>query len=202
MIFRPLYFLYEWWLFGKVATGQMPRHVEIILDGNRRHARSLGVTDPYVVYELGARKLDEVLVWCVELKIPVITLWLFSTDNLQRPAQEVSGILAAIEAKLTALSQDPQIHRRQVRVRAIGDLSLLPLATSNAIRAAVDATAAFQGLDLNIAVGYGGRQEIVDAVREALAEIAAEGDLPLKLHPAAIRASAGFAPVDAVSCSA
>ena len=175
MIVRSLYSLYEWWLFRKVARRQTPRHVGIILDGNRRHAHVLGVTDPYAIYELGARKLDEVLAWCADLEIPMVTLWLFSTENLKRPAQEVSGILSAIEAKLTALSQNSRIHRRQVRVRAIGDLNLLPLATSDAIRAAVHATSAFRGLDLNIAVGYGGRQEIVEAVRNALADFASEG---------------------------
>lgn len=175
MIVRSVYSLYEWWLFRRVASGEMPRHVGIILDGNRRHAQSLGVTDPHAVYEIGARKLDEVLVWCAELKIPVVTLWVFSSDNLQRSPREVSGILAAVEAKLTALSCDPQIHRRRVRVRVVGDLNLLPPATSKAIRAAEEATRSYEGLDLNIAVGYGGRREIVDAVRKALAELASEG---------------------------
>lgn len=175
MTFRPVYSLYEWWLFRRVASGQIPRHVGIILDGNRRHAHSLGVTDPHAVYEIGARKLDEVLNWCAELNIPIVTLWVFSSDNLRRSPGEVSGILAAVEAKLTALSRDPQIHRRRVRVRIVGDLSLLPPATSKAIRSAEQATASYQGLDLNIAVGYGGRQEIVDAVRKALADMAGEG---------------------------
>ena len=175
MIFRPLYSLYEWWLFRRVAAGQMPHHIGIILDGNRRHARSLGVTDPYAVYEIGARKLDDVLIWCAELKIPVVTLWVFSSDNLRRSPGEVSGILAAVEAKLTALSRDPQIHQRRVRVRIVGDLGLLPQGTSEAIRSAEEATALYRGLDLNIAVGYGGRQEIVDAVRKALADMVSEG---------------------------
>ncbi len=173
---RLFYALYEWWLLRRMSPGPMPSHVGIILDGNRRHALSLGMTDPFAIYELGAKKLDEVLSWCAELKIPVVTLWVFSPENLRRSPGEVAGILSAIEAKLTALSCDPLIHRRRVRVRAIGDLSLLPAETSGAIRAAEQATAAFEGLDLNIAVGYGGRQEIVDAVRKALEDMADEGN--------------------------
>ena len=175
MVLRIFYSLYDWWLSRGIARYPMPHHVGIILDGNRRHARLVGLTDPHAIYELGARKLDDVLKWCAELKIPVVTLWVFSPENLQRSPGEVAGILAAIEAKLTSLSRDPLIHRKRVRVRAIGDLSLLPSATSDAIRAAEDATATFSGLDLNIAVGYGGRQEIVDAARQALEDMAQAG---------------------------
>src|SRR5262245_27055960 len=85
----------------------MPRHVGIILDGNRRHASRHGVADLRTIYEVGARKLDDVLSWCDELCIPAITLWVLSSDNLRRPAKEVSAILGAIEAKLTALAKHP-----------------------------------------------------------------------------------------------
>jgi short-chain Z-isoprenyl diphosphate synthase len=149
-------------------TRPTPRHVGIILDGNRRHGRSRGITEPRKVYDLGADKLDEILEWCAELDIPTVTLWVFSTDNFQRPAAEVSGILASIEAKLTALACDPDIHRRRVRVRAIGCLKMLPEPVLAAIRAAERATSSYDGVELNIAVAYGGRQEITDAVRALL----------------------------------
>jgi short-chain Z-isoprenyl diphosphate synthase len=95
-------------------------------------------------------------------------LWVFSTDNFHRPAAEVSGILASIGAKLTALARDPAIHRRRVRVRAIGCLAMLPEPVLAAIAAAERATCGYDGLELNIAVAYGGRQEIADAVRALL----------------------------------
>src|SRR5262249_47277768 len=157
-----------------VGSRPMPRHIGIILDGNRRHGRSLGITEPRELYDLGANKLDEVLEWCVELGIPTVTLWVFSTDNFQRPAAEVSGILGSIEAKLTALACDPAIHRRRVRVRAIGCLGMLPEPVLTAIGAAERATSGYDGLELNIAVAYGGRQEIADAVRALLGGMAAK----------------------------
>jgi len=148
----------------------MPRHVGIILDGNRRFGRLSGVIDPLLVYERGANKLDDLLDWCGELSIPAVTLWVCSTDNLARQPQEVAGILGALEAKLRALAEDAQIHRRRVRVQAIGRLDLLPQSTVAAIRAAETATASYDAMLLSIAVAYGGREEIVDAVRQMLVE--------------------------------
>lgn len=167
-MFRLLYYLYARRLAREVESRPAPRHVGIILDGNRRHGRSLGITEPRELYDIGAKKLDDVLEWCAELGIPTVTLWVFSTDNFQRPAAEVSGILGSIEAKLTALACDPAIHRRRVRVRAIGCLAMLPEPVLAAIDTAERATAGYDGLELNIAVAYGGRQEISDAVRAML----------------------------------
>jgi short-chain Z-isoprenyl diphosphate synthase len=168
LLLRPLYRLYETRLAAAVCAKPMPRHVGIILDGNRRHARKLGITDPRKTYDIGADKLDDVLDWCADIQIPVVTLWVFSPENLRRSSQEVSGILAAIEAKLTVLAQDARIHDRRIRVRAIGKLTLVPEAVRAAIRAAEAATAGYAGMILNIAVGYGGRQEVTDAVTELL----------------------------------
>jgi short-chain Z-isoprenyl diphosphate synthase len=115
------------------------------------------VIDPVQVYAKGAQKLDDILDWCGELSIPAVTLWVCSTDNLSREPQEVAGILGAMELKLRALASDPQIHRRRVRVQAIGRLDLLPPSTVEAIRAAEEATAAYSATLLSIAVAYGGR---------------------------------------------
>jgi short-chain Z-isoprenyl diphosphate synthase len=120
LLLAPVYRLYEHRLLHEVRTGQMPRHVGLILDGNRRHARRHGVDQPKDIYTTGADKLDELLAWCAELEIRAITLWVFSTDNLGRTAEEVSGILAAIEAKMARLAADPDIHRRQIHVRVVG----------------------------------------------------------------------------------
>ncbi len=173
-IVRLLYYIYSRRLARDVQSRPRPRHIGIILDGNRRHGRSLGIVEPRAVYGLGADKLDEVLEWCTEFAIPTVTLWVFSTENFRRPAAEVSGILASVEAKLIALARDPKIHRQRVRVRAIGCLTMLPAPLLEAIQAAERATACHDGLELNIAVAYGGRQEITDAVRGLLARFAAE----------------------------
>jgi short-chain Z-isoprenyl diphosphate synthase len=104
-----------------------------------------------------------------------VTLWVCSTDNLAREPKQVAGILGALETKLRALVDDPQIHRRRVRVQAIGRLDLLPESTIEAIRAAENATAAYDAMLLSIAVAYGGREEIADAVREMLSEAQQNG---------------------------
>ena len=180
----------------------MPCHVGIILDGNRRHGRSLGITEPRELYDLGAKKLDDVLDWCAELGIPTVTLWVFSTDNFHRPPAEVSGILGSIEAKLTALACDPAIHRRRVRVRAIGSLAMLPEPVLAAISAAERATAGYDGLELNIAVAYGGRQEIADAVRGLLkCRVATQSTLAEvieEITPEGVRAKGRNYAVDAI----
>jgi short-chain Z-isoprenyl diphosphate synthase len=174
-LLRPVYRLYERRLLRSVARESLPRHVGIILDGNRRHARALGIADPREIYRLGAQKLDDVLEWCVELGIPAVTLWVFSPENLRRPAEEVAGIFAAVADKLLALAQDPEVHRLRIRVRAIGKLSLVPEATLEAIRTAEAATASYAGTTLNLAVAYGGRQEIVDALAAFVGERLAGG---------------------------
>ncbi len=174
-MWRLLYSLYGRLLARHIRRSPLPRHIGIILDGNRRHGRKIGVTEPREIYDIGARKLDDVLDWCVEFAIPAVTLWVLSAENFSRPAEEVSGILAAVEAKLYALARDPVIHRQRVRVRAIGRLPLLPPSLVAAIARAEEATADYNGVELTIAVAYGGRQEIADAVRSLLCGLDAGG---------------------------
>lgn len=171
----PLYRLYEHRLLRQVVAAQVPRHVGLILDGNRRHARRYNLVDPLQIYEAGAEKLDDLLDWCAELQIPAITLWVLSTENFARSPREVSGILGALEAKLRRLAEDPQIHRQRVRVRAVGRLELLPASTLDAVRMAEAATGSYDGLQLTIAAAYGGRQEILDAVQAFLTEQREQG---------------------------
>jgi short-chain Z-isoprenyl diphosphate synthase len=113
LLFRFLYWIYERRLLDQLKQSPMPHHIGIILDGNRRHARKRGLSDPYEIYQRGAEKLDDILDWCAELRIPAVTLWVFSTENLKRSQAEVSGILSAIEAKVAALANDPFLHRKR-----------------------------------------------------------------------------------------
>jgi short-chain Z-isoprenyl diphosphate synthase len=173
-LLRFLYWIYERRLLHQLKRGSLPRHVGIILDGNRRHARRRGL-DPREIYQYGADKLDDILDWCAELGISAVTLWVFSTENLKRSPAEISGILAAIEAKLTALAHDPFMHQKRIRVRAIGRLDILPESAVAAIRAAEVATAQYDSTTLTIAAAYGGREEIVDAVCSLLEAQAKQG---------------------------
>jgi short-chain Z-isoprenyl diphosphate synthase len=172
---RFLYWIYERRLLNQLKQRPMPRHVGIILDGNRRHARKRGLSDPYEIYQRGAEKLDHILDWCANLRIPAVTLWVFSTENLKRSQAEVSGILSAIEAKVAGLAHDPFVQRRHIRVRAIGRLDILPESVVAAIRAAEAATTQNNSMALTIAVAYGGREEITDAVRALLKTEAQQG---------------------------
>jgi short-chain Z-isoprenyl diphosphate synthase len=176
-ILSPIYRLYEQRLLRQVRALPVPRHVGLILDGNRRYGRQQNLRNPREIYAAGANKLDELLGWCAELAIPAITLWVLSTDNLDRRPEEVSGILAAVEEKMRLLARDPQIHRRRVRVRAVGRLDLLPASTLASVRAAEDATKAYDGMHLTIAAAYGGRQEITDAVRALLRDHLGRGEI-------------------------
>ncbi len=165
---RFLYYLYERRLLRQLRQGPVPRHVGIILDGNRRYGKQRQLTDSREIYELGAQKLDDILAWSDDLRIGAVTLWVCSTENLRRAPEEVSGILMAIENKLKSLSADPQVRRRGIRVRAAGRLELLPESTISVIQAAERATADHNSMVLTIAVAYGGREEIADAVRALL----------------------------------
>ena len=170
-----IYRIYEGRLRRQVRAAPVPRHIGVILDGNRRYARQRKLTDPTDIYMAGADKLDDLLEWCSELQIPAITLWVFSTENLNRAPEEISGILAAVEKKLNFLATDIETHRRQIRVRAVGRLELLPASTLAAVRAAEAATKDNRGMRLTLAAAYGGRQEIVDAVRTFLRAQLARG---------------------------
>lgn len=165
-----IYRLYERRLLEQVRALPLPRHIGIILDGNRRFGRRKNLTVPHEIYTAGAQKLDDLLDWCVDLRLGAITLWVLSTDNFDRRPEELSGILSALEHKLTLLAEDPQIHQKRICVRAIGQLNLLPESALVALRAAEAATKGYDGMYLTIAAAYGGQQEIADAVQALLRE--------------------------------
>lgn len=165
-----IYRLYERRLLAQVRALPLPRHIGIILDGNRRFGRRKNLTVPHEIYTAGAQKLDDLLDWCVDLRLGAITLWVLSTDNFDRRPEELSGILSALEHKLTLLAEDPQIHQKRICVRAIGQLNLLPESALVALRAAEAATKGYDGMYLTIAAAYGGQQEIADAVQALLRE--------------------------------
>jgi short-chain Z-isoprenyl diphosphate synthase len=119
---------------------------------------------------MGAEKLEEVLEWLAELQIPITTLFALSTENLSRPSYELDGLLVLIETKIRSMATDPKIHQKGVRFRAVGRINLLPASLQQAISLAEEATREHHNFFLNVAVGYGGRQEITDAVRLLLLE--------------------------------
>jgi short-chain Z-isoprenyl diphosphate synthase len=170
LLLAPIYRIYERDLDRQVRAYPVPHHIGLILDGNRRYGRKAHLVDPHDIYMAGANKLDDLLEWCITLKIPAITLWVLSTENLKRSREEVTGILSAVEKKLKLLAEDHQIHNGRIRVRAVGRLELLPPSTLTAIRSAEEATRSYNGMQLTIAAAYGGREEIIDAMQSLLRE--------------------------------
>jgi short-chain Z-isoprenyl diphosphate synthase len=170
MGFRDLvYRLYERRLETSLAGHEVPRHVGVILDGNRRWARSAGLTDVSDGHQKGADHIFELLTWCRQAGVEVVTLWLLSTDNLARPAAEVEALLRIIESTVR------ELVTQGWRVKPVGALDLLPIETARVLKDAAEATAHNQGLLVNVAVGYGGRREIADAVRSLLQDHATKG---------------------------
>ena len=164
-----LYGAYERRLARSVRQPEVPRHVGVILDGNRRWARAAG-SHPAAGHRAGADKIEEFLGWCDEVGVELVTLWLLSTDNLNRPASELSPLLAIIEDVVTELADTGRW-----RVHPVGALDLLPGETARLLKEVGTRTAGHDGLLVNVAVGYGGRREIADAVRSLLQEHATLG---------------------------
>ena len=165
-----LYGAYERRLARQLHGAPVPRHVGVILDGNRRWAKAAG-TASHHGHRRGADKIAELLGWCEESNVEVVTLWLLSTDNLARPAEELAPLLRIIEQTVGDLA-DP---RNDWRVQVVGALDLLPGDTARVLKEAAASTVAHGGLTVNVAVGYGGRREIADAVRSLLAAHAERG---------------------------
>lgn len=153
----------------------MPTHVGIILDGNRRYAKEQS-QDSSFGHTVGAHRIDEVLDWCFEAGVKVVTIYVFSTENFTRREEEVEHIMNLARQRFETVAQSEVVHRHKVRVRAIGQLTLLPPSVLTAIKEAEDATEGYEKFQLNVAIGYGGRTEIVDAVR-SIAEKVSRGTL-------------------------
>jgi short-chain Z-isoprenyl diphosphate synthase len=165
------YALYERRLRARLEGLPVPRHVAVMIDGNRRWARAAGFEDVNEGHLAGAAHIANLLEWCTEAGVEHVTIWLLSTDNLSRPATELEPLLRIIAEVADELSAEG----RPWRLKAVGALDVLPAATAAALKTAEERTAERDGLAVNVAVGYGGRREIADAVRSLLQEHAAAG---------------------------
>jgi short-chain Z-isoprenyl diphosphate synthase len=173
LLLAPLYRLYRNRLRREVMRTPRPAHLAVILDGNRRWANTAGRRDSSGGHRAGADKLDELLDWCVGLRIEQVTVWALSNENLHRNADELPALLAVVADKLEDLAAR---HARQsVRIRVLGRLDPLPERLRRSIEAVEAATAANTGLRLNIALGYSGRDELVDASRALIQQLLADG---------------------------
>jgi len=170
-----LYSGYEYLLTKEIKEFRVPEHIAIIMDGNRRYAKKLGMT-VWQGHNLGANTTENVLDWCYELGVKQITVYAFSTENQNRSDKEKQKLFELIGIKLEKLMQDERTHERRMRVRILGNIDLLPAGLRETASQAETITRNYDSMYLNIAMAYGGRQEIVDTAR-VLAQKVKSGQL-------------------------
>ncbi len=176
MLKELVYRVYERRLEAAVRRDPLPKHVGVVLDGNRRFAQKKGFRGPGAGHREGADKAKELLSWCDELSIPVVTLWALSTDNFKRDPEELASIFAIMEDKITAFGKAQATLNQGRRIRAVGRIELLPESTREAIARVERETAINGPHELIVALGYGGREEITDAVKRLIADHLRSGE--------------------------
>ncbi len=160
-------------LQDRIMKSPVPQHVGIIMDGNRRFAKLLGLGDMSLGHVAGQERLETVLDWCLELDIRYLTVYAFSTENFHRATEERELLMELFEHNFRKMADDPRVHRNKIRVRVIGHLELLPDHVQEAAKNVMERTKDYDNYHFNVAVAYGGRQEIVHAVQRIADKVAA-----------------------------
>jgi len=166
-----LYGRYEVKLEKEVRQDRIPGHVAVIMDGNRRYARETMKASPEQGHLKGKEKLEEMLDWCLDLGVKVLTVYAFSTENFSRKEDEVNFLMDLLEKTLITFANDERIHKNRVKLKVIGDIDMIPDEVANAVRYAEEKTQDYDGFFLNMAIAYSGRQEIKDAIKSIARKI-------------------------------
>jgi tritrans,polycis-undecaprenyl-diphosphate synthase [geranylgeranyl-diphosphate specific] len=162
-------------LLRLIGQSPVPRHLAIIMDGNRRFAAQHGM----IVregHEAGKDKLEELLDWCLEAGVRILTVYALSTENFQRSTEELQGLMDLFARSFRQIVTDERVHKNRIHVQVIGNIAALPAYVREAIAAAEKSTESYSDYFYNVALAYGGREEIVQAIRK-LAQRVAEGRL-------------------------
>ncbi len=167
---NPIYAIYEKRLWKQVRKYPKPQHIGVILDGNRRFARKKGL-DAKEGHVFGAQKVEELLNWSWKIGIKIITIYAFSTENFSRAPEEVKRIMELLVEKLHRLKNEPLIVKNKVKVKVIGRRETLPDKINKLIDEIEESTKDYDNFQLNIAISYGGRAEIVDAVKKVIEKV-------------------------------
>ena len=170
-----IYKIYEKWLEKTIERGEIPAHIAIIMDGNRRWAMKRGL-EPWLGHRFGAEKLEEVVKWCLELGIKVVTFFALSTENLRRDRRELEELFKLFKEKIEEQLNGDLLHKNRIRVKVIGKKELLPSDLRDLLERLEEATKSYDNLFVNLAIAYGGRAEITDAARR-LAEDVVSGKI-------------------------
>ncbi len=164
MFKKIIYYFYQKKLEKEISGRKVPAHIGIILDGNRRYAEKRRLDSISMGHEEGAGKLGEVLKWCASLGIKYVTVWALSTDNMKRERDELERLLEIIQSQLQNYIDSNFIKDNDIKVKIIGKRDLLPESLLATIDTLEEKTSSHSGLTLHVALGYGGRQEICDAI--------------------------------------
>jgi tritrans,polycis-undecaprenyl-diphosphate synthase [geranylgeranyl-diphosphate specific] len=149
---------------------KVPKHIAIVLDGNRRFSKRL-MMKPWMGHEWGAKKTEQLLDWCKDLGIKEITLYAFSAENFNRPKKEFDFLMKLFNKEFTKLLKDPRVKEYGIKVNFIGRIYLFPKNIQKLMKMIMDYTKNNKGYTLNLAMAYGGRQEVIDAVRNMAIQI-------------------------------
>ncbi|HTT35750.1 MAG TPA: polyprenyl diphosphate synthase, partial [Thermoplasmata archaeon] len=170
-----------------IRKGPVPQHLAIIMDGNRRFARGHGllVAEGHLK---GRERLEELLNWCLEVGVRILTVYALSTENFNRGTEEVDALMRLFEEAFRDIVTDERVHRHRIRVRAFGNRDLLPSGVREAIAAAEAATRDYDQYFYNVAIAYGGREEIVEAIRRIAREVQSGKLTPEQIDSAAVSA--------------
>jgi tritrans,polycis-undecaprenyl-diphosphate synthase [geranylgeranyl-diphosphate specific] len=170
-LMKPIYQLYEWYISRNLNSERMPKHIAIIMDGNRRYSKIQGNINVVKGHEIGVDTLEKVLDWSIDLGIEIVTAYAFSTENFNRPQKEVEGLMNLFVRNFKRIVEHEKIHKNEVRVKVVGRTELLPENVREAIHEAEESTKHYNKKLFNLAIGYDGRLEIVDAIKKIVKEI-------------------------------
>ena len=166
ILLQPLYSIYEWYISKNLEKDKMPKHVAIIMDGNRRYSKMQGNMNAIEGHKRGVDTLENVLEWCIDLGINIVTVYAFSTENFKRSEKEVKDLMQLFVDSFLSISTNKKIHKNEVKLKAVGRLDLFPEDVREAIKDAEKSTEKYDKRLINIAMGYDGRVEIVDAFKK------------------------------------
>ena len=164
------YKAYERKLLKEVKQKKIPTHIAVIMDGNRRFAKQLGLEESQGHIQ-GKEKLEDMLNWCTEVGVKILTVYAFSTENIRRDTEEVEKLMDLFENNFKKAADDERVHKNQIRIQAIGALENLPERVKDAIHYAEEKTKDYDDYFFNIAVAYGGREEIIRGIRRIAQDV-------------------------------
>jgi tritrans,polycis-undecaprenyl-diphosphate synthase [geranylgeranyl-diphosphate specific] len=173
-----IYSYYERRLEGEILSQPLPNQVAIILDGNRRWAR-YHFLDTERGHSYGADRAEDLLNWIHDIGVRITTLYVLSMENLERKDEELENIYKLLEIKLEKLYNDERVHKRRMKIKAIGDIKLLPHKLQEILGRLEESTAEYDSMFLNIAIAYGGQKELIEAIRK-IAQMAKQGQIELE----------------------